>query len=1663
MTRLDLRLFGPFEVSADDKPAAGFDSDKVRALLAYLAVEADRPHRREKLAGLLWPDYPDTSARTSLRRAIKNLRDVIGDRDVDPPYLEITRQTVRFNQASDSWLDVAEFLQRINSSPEGMTQTNNFEKAIDLYKGPFLEGFSVSDSNAFEEWALATRQSLQAEALRILDWLAGQSLEAGRPERALRYARREVEIDPYREESRRSVMEALAISGERAQALAQYEELKELLATELGVEPDRETTDLFKKIESGSYETREKVSLPSGTVTFLFADIEGSTKLLEQLGADQYSHLLVEQRRILRAAFDQFGGTEIDTQGDAFFASFPRTTEAASAAARIQRDLAENEWPEEVEVRLRMGLHTGEPWLIEEGYVGMDVHRAARIAHVGHGGQVLLSETTTPLVAGDLPEGVALKDLGRHRLKDMRRPEHIHQLAIAGLTDEFPPLSSLEVVAEPGVAGGEAGARPPREVGESPYRGLASFREEDAAFFFGREVFTEQLWQAVDRGSLVAVVLGSSGSGKSSAVFAGLLPRLREEGDWRILTLRPGTHPFHALATTLMPHLEPGLDETDALFAVQKLAEGLQAGEISLYHTIQRVLEQDNQTGNQTDLISEIEPVLQETNRLLLILDQFEELYTLCPDPQTRQAFTDELLAAVESGAGLRPNPVSIVVTLRADFMGQALANRPFADAMQDGSLLLGPMNRAELQTAVEKPAELQGAAFEPGLVARILDDVGAEPGNLPLLEFALTLLWEKMDQGWMTHGAYEEIGRVEGALARYADEFYDGLKPAEQEQARRIFIQLVQPGQGTEDTRRVARREDLVGADWGLVGLLADQRLVVTGVDEGGQETVEVVHEALIRGWGQLRGWMAADRAFRGWQEGLRVALRAWESSGLDEGALLRGAPLAQAEEWLESRGDEVGPEEKAYIRASAELQARRTAERERRRRLIIGGLAIGLVVAVLLSIFAIGQRQAALTSAANAQNVALIAGSQAALANNDTDTALALAWQAVALNPESASAQAQLSEVAYTPGTVRILAGNEADVNRVVASPDSKAVFGVGTDGAVILWDLETGQVLWEAQAFTTGELAESGGAIKVEGNDGAFSLDGEVVVASYDDRIMFWNTDTGQLVRRIDSSALDQKIGLSPNGEEFATIGKEADGHLIFWDLDSGETVREFDLGSNIEEIIYTLDGEDILLASQSGDLTLLEAQSGEVIYEVEANLGSSAGPLFHLALSPDGTRVAANFSDSGVLIWDLASGNLLHDFRYESGSLGVAYHPLDGTMLISSEGIQTINPETGEVLQSNTSQSSAIFHLTITPDGKYAITTALDSTVRLWDLQDGQVIRQYHTPHALLFEVALSPDGQMLLVGSTDGSATLINVETGEEIRSLVDDQPIMSVTFSPDGRQALIGAGYRLAEKIESGHIILWDVETGEEIRRFEGHPYVVFNVKFSPDGEMAASAGNGAIVILWDIETGEEIRRFEDFWEDHIYPDNSFWNIAFSPDGQQLFALHSSGPIIVWDIESGEQIRQLDGHQGGGSVIFRDDGREMVSASVDSQVVLWDVQKGEILYRFSTHAGGMGKLSLSPDGTLLLGGSADGNGSLWSVDTGQEIRRYSGGFVFSPNFTPDGRNAVVGLRDGAVELWRIDLTLDELLTWVQANRYIPELTCEQRELYGIAPLCEIEP
>lgn len=467
----------------------------------------------------------------------------------------------------------------------------------------------------------------------------------------------------------------------------------------------------------------------------------------------------------------------------------------------------------------------------------------------------------------------------------------------------------------------------------SPYKGLYAFQEEDARFFFGRETFVERLMKAIHKKPLVAVV-GVSGSGKSSVAFAGVIPRLRREGTWIITSFRPKDSPFYMLSSSLIPLLEPNLSQTRQIEETRNLAKKLSLEKVTLRNVVEKILQQ------------------KPTNfRMLIVIDQFEELYALCHEEERKQ-FLDVLLEGTDTQPHNQEKVLTLLITLRVDFIGQAISYRPFADSLQYADLKVGPMSYEEMQRVIEEPARKLGVELDEGLTARILEIVEEAPGNLPLLEFTLTLLWEKQNRNRLTHTAFEEIGGVNKSLASYAEKVYGEFEKDIQDQIRKIMIQLVRPGEGTEDTRRLATISEVGKENWDLITHLASKRLVVTGRDNIREvETVEIVHEALIKEWKELREWIEHDRSFRTWQERIRTLINQWISKKRDESGLLRGVFLSEAEGWYEHRSNDLNSAEQQFIQQSIALRNRMEVSVERRKRYIILGLVVGILISLSLS----------------------------------------------------------------------------------------------------------------------------------------------------------------------------------------------------------------------------------------------------------------------------------------------------------------------------------------------------------------------------------------------------------------------------------------------------------------------------------------------------------------------------------------------------------------------------------------------------------------------------------------------------------------------------------------------------------------------------------------
>ena len=1213
----------------------------------------------------------------------------------------------------------------------------------------------------------------------------------------------------------------------------------------------------------------------------------------------------------------------------------------------------------------------------------------------------------------------------------------------------------------------------------NPYKGLRAFTEADAHDFFGRETFVERLLDAVYRQPLVAV-LGPSGSGKSSVVYAGLLPRLRDarvvsgpmaandmDVNWLICDLRPGNHPFQVLAEALS-----GLAESLA-----PTGERIRQGRPQ---EVANVLQTDR--GALASMLDAIRNLAAQRYpqpcRMLLVIDQFEELYTLCPEPESRRAFIDCLLQLLAISPETAPGTaMTIVLTMRADFMGLAFAYRPFADQFQDASLILGPMHHQELQRAIEQPARHRQIAFESGLVTRVLQDVGDEPGTLPLLEFALALLWDDLAGDTLTHAAYEAIGEVTGALTSYAERVYDQLDTDEQGRAQRVLTRLVRPGEGTEDTRRRVARAELAETDWPLVQKLADARLVVTNREPTGQEMVEVVHEALIRSWSRLRFWMDADRAFHLWRQHLRGAWQQWTASDGDGGTLLRGGPLAEAETWMQRRGDDLGVSEQVFITASVNAEAARL-EHERR------------------------QVQRLARTAAVSQSLNLATNARLALSERNTDLALALALEAGRIEAPPAQVQLALADAAYAPGTQRCFIGHDGAIMGLALSADGRWAISASTDETLILWDVSSGSIVRRFEGH--------GGAV----HDVALSADGRWAMSgSTDGTLQLWDVSSGSIVRRFEGhGGAVHSLVLSADGH--LAMSGSADESLLLWDVDSGSILRRYrGHGGAVQSVALSPDERTLLSGSADKGVILWDVKRAEPIYRFGGLVDSYAVlpreptriPQGHfdtvhgVAFGPDGRTALSVSSDCGVMFWNLVTGRAIKRYESVRTSLwGIALSPDQRSALIGSMDSRVVPMDLGEmqkmlILLGHTSRVRA---LCFGPDGRTALSGSDDGTLRLWDLHSGLEERRlayndsfvavtlganrldglaessateaddaefsYDMRHLQAASgVDISPDGQMGLTGLWKGDIVLWDYASGREIRRLQGHTEMMyaGTFFRPDGQTVVSGSGHIFAESSDNT-LRLWDVATGAERQCFEGHTGSLWSISVSPDGRYVASGAVDGTLRLWNLEqdTSRLLHDFTPQWTRYItYSPDGLYVLCNLTRGQSDDANETLYSLRLIDVATGQEVRRFIGHR---EVVptsaFSPDGQQVLSGGQDQYLILWDASSGQIIYRLD-HYAAVTAMAFSPGGGLAAIGNMDGDISLLEVNSGTVLRHFHGhsGSVMAVTFRPDGRTVLSAAVDDTVREWRVDMSQEEVLHWVSTRRYVLDLTPEQRRRYGI--------
>ncbi|GAA4635488.1 hypothetical protein GCM10023196_081180 [Actinoallomurus vinaceus] len=1053
----------------------------------------------------------------------------------------------------------------------------------------------------------------------------------------------------------------------------------------------------------------------------------------------------------------------------------------------------------------------------------------------------------------------------------------------------------------------------------SPFRGLAAFQEADAGVFHGREKESDDL-AAMVRAERRVCLVGPSGSGKSSLALAGVVPRLRAEG-FAVAVLRPGSgsSPLSALASALLPLIEPDLGATERLLRLPGLRDALAQGGLA-------------------DLVPQ---VLRDTgrNRLLIVVDQFEEL--LAQETEAVDALADVLFT------GALPDAVSVLTTLRADFLETALAHPRIAPVVRSPVYVLGAMSEEDLRRVVTAPvAAIPGVAYEARLVDRILSDTGAEPGALSLLGFTLDLLWRQQSGGRLTHAAYEELGEVPGALSAYAERVWaESVPVSEEPDAKRLFTRLIGlPIGSTTATRRTALRSEMSAEEWDIARRLAATRLLVTDRDGEGVETVELAHEALISGWDRLGAWVADDRSFLAWRESLRHDVDRWNGAGRTPDLLPTSSALELADRWPGERAAYLSDAERDYLRQGR--LHRRT--RVRRRRALLSGLA-GLVALALVlgSLFAY-QRHVSAELDALADSRALVQAS-ADEAYLDPAQSVMLALAAYRTSPTQEARNALLRAYLKYSWSDRTLSGLLGQVGRIHAS----------RDGSVLLARTRQGT----ATLFTHA----ADGRVRQRRLDSDTQVDFPVV-APGGERVAFVNIDgsvewydvrdagRGQVggPHRLpaapevaEDSFADNRADMSADGELLAS---ESSAHVVWWDLRTGGGPRRvpapahndgtvwfgpdsrtvltgvYDSGSSHTESVVAVDlltGAKRTVATGvsgfgvSGDGGVVSfCRTGSGGAAVAARRVSDGAPLGRpytqkgesvcqlAATDVTGHRVAIGGASSMSLI-DLDEGRQISQIHLPDG-VYASYYPRLAATARGPMLIGTADTQISYTLLPSGPGSLDVGGAALTPDGGRIVYVAKDGsrlqlrttggTERL--LADAALAKPYHVPDKT---DVIRFDRAGRLLADREGES-LIAVRDAASLR------PTARITVPPPpagtASSSLLTYFFDRADRlvtVSGTRIQLWDPRDGRRLAEFDAtslHPTVAGGVPqlyvsgYTTGDEVMVLAGGDRTVRVLDLRTGR-LRPDMTIGTDTI-------GILYDPSGRYFAVLRHGSVVELW-------------------------------------------------------------------------------------------------------------------------------------------------------------------
>lgn len=1125
---------------------------------------------------------------------------------------------------------------------------------------------------------------------------------------------------------------------------------------------------------------------------------------------------------------------------------------------------------------------------------------------------------------------------------------------------------------------------------EPPYLGLSTFRTADADRFFGRRALTAELVRRVTEAPLLAV-FGASGSGKSSLLRAGLLPALHGPS----VVFTPGAEPLQELAAALA---RMGGGEATALLAALRSDPG--AAGLAVRQAVGAL----------------------DGEPLVIVVDQLEEVFTLCRAEHVRNRFLDCLLLIAEECA----DRARVVLGVRADFYAHCASHAGLVAALRDRQFLVGPMDEADLRAVITGPAERAGYRVEPALVDAVVADAAGQPGALPLISHALLETWRRRELRSLTLAGYRAAGEVREAIARTAEEVYAGLDAGRREVAEQIFLRLTAVGEGTQDTRRRVSPAELPGGPEAgeVLARLTAARLITRDED-----AVTVAHEALIQRWPRLRDWLNTDREQLRAHRRLTEATAEWEQHGRDETFLYRGKRLAL---WEDRSLRRLNDAERAFLAAGQRREQRElTAARRRTRRMMS---LLGVVVVVVTVLGAVSMAQA--RRAAGERDVSL-ANRLAADARDQLslkpDLALLLSRRAAAVRRTPAveaalrqstadsrvrailpAGHGQVFGVAYSAdgrwiatsgdnGTVRLwrrgpdgaatgppreLGGHEGEVWSPVFSADSRLLVACGVDGAVSVWDLAAGGT----RRVLTGHDSRVWTA--------AFSPDGRRLVTAADDAtVRIWDPVRGGPARTVlrVGGGWQISVAWSADGRHLAAGG--GDGVIRLWKgAGTGTPALLRGHTGSVESLAFSRDGTSLVSGSTDGTARRwrTDGRGTPVVLR-----GQNGGTVESVAVSPDGHRVAAGGNDGTIRVFN-ADGDS------------------DPLLLPGHDG--------------------PVWSVTFSPDGQSLLSGSGDGTARLWEARypgEARVLRG-HT--GAVWCVAVSRDGGTVVSGSDDGTVRVWSPSGAGAPRVLKGHRgAVLGVSVSPDGARA-VSAG-------DDGTVREWDVATGRAVV-LTGHDGGVWEAVALPGGRHVVSAGADGTVRVWNLatRTAQVLRGHE----------GSVKSVAASPDGRHVASTGRDGTVRVWDVTGAGPPRILRGHEGGlvWEVTFSPDGRRLASGGDDGKVRVWDVTGGDPPTVLNGHRGGVWSVSYSPDGAFLASSGADGGVRIWRPDQpAPTVLRGYGSPVEGVAFGPAAEWLATVHDDGTVRVSRCEVCapierIEELAARLAVRGFTPE---EQRQ------------